>query len=172
MIGIMMFATRLASLVLLRRLSLSFWNCSIASSSWQNVFTTFCPVSISSMNPFICPRLCCCATKWLAERALSDFVVYTIVSVSTSTSNASGQLSISMLPKVMVMVINDEKTFGRLWLIICLRVSTSLVYIDMMSPWALLSKYFIGSFSMCEKRSLRSRFIVPWLTLIISLLCR
>ena len=109
-----MFATRLALLVLLRRLSLSFWNCSIASSSWQNVFTTFCPVSISSINPFIFPRLCCCATKWLAERALSDFVVNTMVSVITRTSSASGQLSISILLKVMQMVIIEEKTLGRL----------------------------------------------------------
>ena len=45
-------------------------NCSLmrskslmACSSWQNVFTTFCPVIISSMKPFTPASDSCCVRK-------------------------------------------------------------------------------------------------------------
>jgi hypothetical protein len=60
---------------------------------------------------------------------------------------------------------------GMDWDIIWRRVSTSLVYMDMMSPWEWVSKYFMGRDSICVNISLRKRYIVPWETYIISLDC-
>ena len=59
-----------------------------------------------------------------------------------------------------------------LWLIICLNVSISLVYRDMMSPCGCVSKYLIGSASILLNISFLILRIVPWLTLIMILLYR
>ena len=47
----------------MQRLSFSSLNCFRLSSSWQKTLTTFCPVIVSSMQPFSRPRSFCCARK-------------------------------------------------------------------------------------------------------------
>ena len=55
------------------------------------------------------------------------------------------------------MVMPELMIWGMLWLMSCRRVSTSLVYTDMMSPWAWVSKYLMGRDSILWNRSSRSR---------------
>ena len=45
-----------------------------------------------------------------------------------------------MLTSTDTMVMTLDTSWGMLWLIIWRRVSTSLVYTDMMSPWGWVSK--------------------------------
>ena len=79
-------------------------------------------------------------------------------------------LSIIMLIRVLTMVMPEFNSCGKLWLIICLSVSISFVYTDMMSPWEWVSKYDIGSFSIFSKISIRRFLRVPWDTYTIILL--
>ena len=74
-------------------------------------------------------------------------------------------LRMSMVTRVAVMVMEELMTWGVLWLMSWRRVSTSLVYTDMMSPWAWVSKYLMGRASILWNRSSRSRQRVPWLML-------
>ena len=81
-----------------------------------------------------------------------------------------GTFKTSMETAVATRVTAELATWGTLWLISCRRVSTSLVYTDMMSPWAWVSKYLMGRDSILVNNSTLSRFIVPWLTVTIILL--
>ena len=54
----------------------------------------------------------------------------TIIKVVT----VKGTLRIIMLTKTLTIVMTLLKHCGILWLIICLSVSISLVYLDMISP--------------------------------------
>ena len=72
---------------------------------------------------------------------------------------------ISMVTRVAAMEKPELMSWGMLWLSSCRRVSTSLVYTDMMSPWAWVSKYLMGRDSILWNRSSRRRRRVPWLTL-------
>ena len=76
-----------------------------------------------------------------------------------------GTSSMNMLTKDVTRVTEEFTSWGMLWLMSCRRVSTSLVYTDMMSPWAWVSKYRMGRDSMWVKSSTRRRLMVPWLTL-------
>ena len=58
-----------------------------------------------------------------------------------------------MVTRVAAIVMSELMICGILWLKSCRRVSTSLVYTDIISPWAWVSKYLIGSASMLWKRS-------------------
>ena len=60
-----------------------------------------------------------------------------------------------------VMGITELMTWGMLWLMSWRRVSTSLVYTDMMSPWAWVSKYLMGRDSILWNRSSRRWRRVP-----------
>ena len=73
-------------------------------------------------------------------------------------------LSIIILTSTDTIVIALENICGILWLIICLRVSTSFVYTLIMSPWGWVSKYLIGRLSICSKILQRRSRIVPWVT--------
>ena len=112
LIGITMLATRLALQALLRSCSFSLVNSAMASSSWQKVFTTFWPVSISSTKPFIWPRLCCCWRKWLAEMLPSLRVVTIMMTDMMTVSKVSGHESTIMEVKVMTIVMSEEQMFG------------------------------------------------------------
>jgi hypothetical protein len=61
-----------------------------------------------------------------------------------------------------MMVTRLEMSWGMDWDIIWRSVSTSLVYMDMMSPWEWVSKYFMGRDSMWVNMSPRKRYMVPW----------
>ena len=65
------------------------------------------------------------------------------------------------------MVMAELMVWGMVWLMSWRSVSISLVYTDMMSPWAWVSKYLMGRDSILLNRSLRSSSMVPWLTLTI-----
>ena len=70
-----------------------------------------------------------------------------------------------IVTSVAAMVITELMICGILWLSSCLNVSTSLVYTDMISPCACVSKYLIGRASILRNRSSLKWSIVPWLTL-------
>ena len=70
-----------------------------------------------------------------------------------------------IVTSVAAIVMTELMTCGILWLKSCLNVSTSFVYTDMISPWAWVSKYLIGSASILRNRSSLNRRMVPWLTL-------
>ena len=84
--------------------------------------------------------------------------------VSTEMTVREGQMII-MVMRVATMVMMELMPWGMLWLSSWRRVSTSLVYTDMMSPWGWVSKYWMGRDSILENRSLRRWRMVPWLTL-------
>ena len=62
---------------------------------------------------------------------------------------------------VAAIVITELMICGMLWLNSCLRVSTSLVYTDIMSPCAWVSKYLIGRDSILRNRSSLKWRMVP-----------
>ena len=76
----------------------------------------------------------------------------------------------SMETAVAARVTAELITWGTLWLISWRRVSTSLVYTDMISPWAWVSKYLMGRDSMRSNNWILRRFMVPWLTVTMTLL--
>ena len=80
-------------------------------------------------------------------------------------TTVSCQLIITMLAKTETMVMALETSCGMLWLSIWRRVSTSLVYTDMMSPWGCWSKYLMGRLSMWVNSWMRRLRRVPWVTL-------
>ena len=86
--------------------------------------------------------------------------------VSTEMTVSAG-LSTIMVTRVAIMLMPELITWGMVWLSSCRRVSTSLVYTDMMSPWAWVSKYLMGRASILLNRSSLSRRMVPWLTVIM-----
>ena len=77
----------------------------------------------------------------------------------------SCQLISTMLVRTETMVMALDVSCGMLWLSIWRRVSTSLVYTDMMSPWGCWSKYRMGRLSMWVKSLVRRLRRVPWVTL-------
>ena len=82
----------------------------------------------------------------------------------------SGISSTIILTNVETSVMHELITCGILWLISCLNVSISLVYTDIISPCACVSKYLIGSDSMLVKSSNLSFFKVPCPTFTMILL--
>ena len=86
------------------------------------------------------------------------------VTISMVTT-VSCQLIRHMLVNTDTMVMALDTSWGMLWLIIWRRVSTSLVYTDMMSPWGWESKYRMGRLSMWVKSWTRRLRRVPWVTL-------
>ena len=97
-------------------------------------------------------------------------VITSITTTMPSVRSVSGTLRIIMLTSTLTIVIALLNTCGILWLTICLIVSVSFVYTDMISPWACVSKYLIGSVSIWENRSFRRFLRTPCVTLIINLL--
>ena len=55
-----------------------------------------------------------------------------------------GRSSTAMLRKAEIREMAEFTSWGKLWLMSCRRVSVSLVYTDMMSPWGWVSKYWMG----------------------------
>ena len=139
-----MLAYLLALYALSKSLSLSSLNFSFPSSSWQNTFTTFCPAIISSIYPFTAPRSLCCATKYFPLSPDTFFVRIIITATITKATPVSGRLMETMLITIPTIIIMLLRNCGMLWLIICLKVSTSLVYTDIISPCECVSKYLIG----------------------------
>ena len=76
-------------------------------------------------------------------------------------TKVSGMSSTSMQAKTLTTVMALLMIWGMLWLIIWRRVSMSLVYMDMMSPWAWVSKYLIGRDSILPNMSFRMFRRVP-----------
>ena len=113
------------------------------------------------MKPFTRPRFRWRSTKYFLDTFPRPVVTLYIRKAIATATNVSGRLSTSMLTKVARMVTTDRNRLGMLFPITCRRVSTSLVYTDMMSPCEWLSKYLRGSVSMWENRFLRMRSIVP-----------
>ena len=99
----------------------------MAFSSWQNTFTTFCPVIISSIKPFTSASLSCCVLKKALER-LPNFVVVNIMTTAmTMLTKVRGMLSTTIEAKVTTSEMMLLNTCGRLEPIIWRNVSTSLV---------------------------------------------
>ena len=79
------------------------------------------------MNPLARASVCCCVLKCALERRPRVVVVITITAAITIDTMVSGTLSTIMLVSVATMVMTELSACGRLWLIICRKVSTSLV---------------------------------------------
>ena len=95
------------------------------------------------------------------------FVANSMTQAIAKVSMDRGIFKISMETAVAASVTAELAT---LWLMSCRRVSTSLVYTDMISPWAWVSKYLMGRDSILVNSSTLSRFMVPWLTVTMILL--
>ena len=98
------------------------------------------------------------------------FVANSMTQAIAKVSMDRGIFKISMETAVAASVTAELATWGTLWLMSCRRVSTSLVYTDMISPWAWVSKYLMGRDSILVNSSTLSRFMVPWLTVTMILL--
>ena len=114
----------------------------------------------------------CCDTKYLPESPVAFFVTKSMMATMIRVVTVSGTLKMIMLTRTLTIVIALFKNCGMLWLIICLSVSMSFVYLDMISPCGCVSKYLIGSASILLNISFLILRIVPWLTLIMILLYR
>ena len=82
-----------------------------------------------------------------------------------NVSAVSGMFSMNIQTVVLIIVIALLKSCGIDWLIICLSVSVSFVYMDMISPCAWVSKYLIGSCSIFVNIESRNVFSIPCVTL-------
>ena len=72
--------------------------------------------------------------KFFPERFVTCIVTNSISATIARVSRVSGMLSMSIMDKILTIVIALLKSWGILWLIICLSVSISFVYTDIMSP--------------------------------------
>ena len=94
------------------------------------------------------------------------FLEQNIISATISmVTIVSCQLSMHMLKNTETMVMALDTSCGMLWLSIWRRVSTSLVYTDMMSPWGCWSKYLMGRLSIWVNSWVRRLRRVPCVTL-------
>ena len=57
-----------------------------------------------------------------------------------AASTDRGRLMLIITPEMAMMVIREENAMGSAWLIICRKVSISLVYRLISSPWGCWSK--------------------------------
>ena len=96
---------------------------------------------------------------------MATSITATISSVTSVNGISSTSIQANTLTTVMALLI----ICGMLWLIIWRRVSMSLVYMDMMSPWAWVSKYLMGKASIFSNMSFRMFRRVPWPMLISTL---
>ena len=76
-------------------------------------------------------------------------------------STVNGIFVVIIPTKTLTTLTQELIVWGMLILISCLSVSTSFVYTDIISPWAFVSKYLIGSLSIWTNKSSLSRFSVP-----------
>ena len=109
----------------------------------------------------------CWETKYLLELPVRYLVTSSMTPTMTNVRQVRGTLSTSMEQRTLTMVMALLSSWGILWPIIWRRVSISLVYMDMMSPWAWLSKYLMGSVCIWVNISSRRFFSVPWETMAI-----
>ena len=86
----------------------------------------------------------------------------------TSTRTVRGMLVLTMAMNTDTRVITVLKSWGMLWEMSIRRVSVSLVYRLMMSPWVWVSKYFMGRRCIRENRSSRMSLSIPCETFTIS----
>ena len=86
------------------------------------------------------PRFFCWAAKYPALEPATVLVMSIIRPTISRFRMVRGTLSSSMLTSTLTTVTTLEIIWGMDWLIIWRRVSTSLVYRLMMSPWEWLSK--------------------------------
>ncbi len=120
------------------------------------------------MKPLIAPRDFCWRTKYLPDMPPIFPVSTSIRATITSTSTVSGMLVPTMAMNTDTRVITVLNSWGMLWEISIRRVSVSLVYRLIISPWVWVSKYFIGRCCIWEKRSSLMSFSIPWETFTIS----
>ena len=62
----------------------------------------------------------------------------------SSAASVIHTLILSIITSTPMSVVQDVMSWVTLWLIPICRVSTSLVILERISPWVLLSKYFMG----------------------------
>ena len=99
----------------------------MASCSWQNTFTTFCPVIISSTKALTSASDCCCVLKWARLHLPSRVVAITMRAAMSMDTMVSGTLSTIIEVKVATMVTTDEKSWAMAVDMSWRRESTSLV---------------------------------------------
>ena len=169
LIGPNTFANLFALQALSNNSSFSCTKRTVLSCSWQNTLTTFCPSIISSIKPLTAPRFFCWRIKNLPLCDVIFFVTQSMMPIRNSASTVSGILSKIMLTKTLTIVITLLISCGILWLIIWRSVSTSFVYMDIISPCACVSKYLIGSVSIWRNISSRRLRRLPCVTYTIIL---
>ena len=103
--------------------------------------------------------------KYLEELFAICLEQNSISATMSMVTMVSCQLSMHMLKNTDTMVMTLDTSCGMLWLSIWRRVSTSLVYTDMMSPWGCWSKYLMGRLSMWVNSWVRRLRRVPCVTL-------
>ncbi len=139
-IGMRMLANLFASVLALHSLSLTFSKSAIDCCSWVNTLMTLLPSIISSMKPFTSPSVICCSRKYLPERRVMKRLVKIMTAPMKIVISVSGALSMSMEMRTNTIIDSDEIICGRLCEMSWRSVSVSLVYTDMISPWAWVSK--------------------------------
>ena len=115
-------------------------NSAVEASSWQKTFTTFSPEIVSSTKPLTAPRRCCWAAKCLAEAPPILPVTRVIRPTMARVRMVKGTESTIIETNVITIVTEEFTNWGMVWEISWRRVSTSLVYRLMMSPWEWESK--------------------------------
>ena len=103
--------------------------------------------------------------KYLEELFAICLEQNSISATMSIVTMVSCQLSIHILKNTDTMVMTLDTSCGMLWLSIWRRVSTSLVYTDMISPWGWVSKYRMGRLSMWVNSLVRRLRSVPCVTL-------
>ena len=101
--------------------------------------------------------------KYTAERPAIFELTKSMTHSMAMVSSVRGTSSTNRLTRVMTMVTREFIIWGMVWLMTWRRVSTSLVYTDIMSPWAWVSKYWMGRDSIWVNKSSRRLRMVPWL---------
>ena len=88
---------------------------------------TFCPLKRSSMYPVTFPIASCCATKYRPHRPAKVLLTKSMRTIMAAARTERGTLIPIITADMAMMVTKEDNTMGRAWLIICLRVSISLV---------------------------------------------
>ena len=125
--GPIMFPYLLAFAELSKSASLSLSNSSFDLSSWLKTFTTRWPFIRSSTKPVTSARDTCWRMKYLPLLEPILLVTFSIIKIITTARIVSSGLNNNMEIKVTTIVNSAISACGIAWLIICRRVSVSLV---------------------------------------------
>ena len=123
----MMLAKVWALAALSKSFSFNSSNSASAVFSWLKILMTLWPLMCSSTKPVTLAKFVCWRTKYFPLFPPIFLVTMNMRMIMATARMVSSGLNTIMAIKVTVMVKEDMSTWGMDWLIICRRVSVSLV---------------------------------------------